>query len=161
MSPPPPRRAFVAGASLSLLSLAGCLSGADIGAQPDSRTTTAERCQVAKSSISARSVRPSAERREHMVPVEFDEQTDAVREVFELAVEGESVSGACPTKTPTNGQERAVSAALDVVRDALAAQQRQYGPDPPKWLRQTAYLRKDSEFYYLLVMLSDTMLTTD
>jgi predicted metal-dependent hydrolase len=96
-----------------------------------------------------------------MVPVEFSEQTDAVRDVFERAVEGESVSGACPTKTPANRQERAVSAALDVIRDTLAAQQRQYGPNPPKWLRQTAYLRKDGEFYYLLAMLSDTMLTTD
>lgn len=160
MSPLTSRRAFVAGTSLSLLPFSGCLSGPEASSGA-SETTESTRCRVGKPSISTKSVRPSTERREHMVPVEFDEQTDAVRDVFERAVEGESVSGGCPTKTPANRQERAVSAALDVIRDALAAQQRQYGPDPPTWLRQTAYLRKDGEFYYLLAMLSDTMLTTD
>jgi hypothetical protein len=157
---PPTRRAFVGGASLTLLPLVGCLSGSPSGVQP-SETTERARCPVGKPSLSADPVRPSTERKQHMVPVEFDEQTGAVREVFRLAVEGETITGACPTKTPTNRHQQALSEVFDVVQDALGAQQRQYGADPPKWLRRTAYLRRDGEFYYLLASLSDTMLSTD
>lgn len=151
---PPTRRAFVGGASLTLLPLVGCLSGSPSGTQPSETTETA-RCQVAKSTLGAEPVQPSPEQQKHIVPVKFEEQTDTVREVFARVADGESLTGACPTGTPTTETERALDDVIGIVQDTLSEQRDRYDGDPPEWIRDTAYLRRDGECYALSARLSD------
>lgn len=153
MSPLLSRRTCLAGTSVALLSLSGCLSGT--GTEGQTETTETKRCQVATSSLSASPVDPTTRQQTAIVPVEFVDQPKRLREIFAAVADGETITGACPTGTPTTRRERLLPEALDVVQNALYEQQEQYDGDPPEWIDRTAYLHRSGEFYAFSAMLSD------